>query len=635
VARGGVGAALAAGPGVTDGIGANGNAKRCRCRPVTQNGRMLPTPAPTPGLTSGTALDTAPVLRLSGISKRFGPVLANDNISLDLARAEVLALLGENGAGKSTLVSILFGHYLADAGHIEVDGQRLPPGQPRAALAAGIGMVHQHFTLADNLSVLDNVLLGTESLWSPKSQRAAARAHLLSQAERFGLAVDPEARVGALSVGERQRVEILKALFSFGKKTGARVLILDEPTAVLTPQESESLFATLQQMVGAGLSIIFISHKLDEVLRVSQRIAVLRGGRLVATEATSDASKGSLALAMVGHSVAAAHRVPVVELSKKISGIPMCVLRGATLRADKHRWAGPASGPRSTRALLDAVDLQVHACEVLAIAGVSGNGQAALAEVLCGERALHAGSLHISGRALPSRQQDFVEAGVARIPEDRHHVGLVGDLVLWENAVLEHYRSPAFSWAGWVKRSTAKAHMRSLIQRFDMRGTEGGGEDTITRRLSGGNLQKLILARVLGRGLHHLGAAPPLIVANQPTWGLDIGAVAYVHQQLLDAAAAGSAVIVISEDLDEVFALADRIAVMHQGRLTAARPTAQWTRQALGLAMAGAGDQPSHSPKLDHGGQQDGHQDRHQDRHPGRFNGNHDGHPSPSQDAAA
>src|SRR4051794_27806385 len=216
------------------------------------------------------------VLRLAGITKRFGPLVANDAISLELAAGEVLALLGENGAGKSTLVSILFGHYTADEGSIEVFGQPLPPGQPRAALAAGIGMVHQHFTLADNLSVLDNVLMGTEPLWSPFSRRAAARTRLLEVAQRFGLPVQPDARIGALSVGERQRVEILKALYR-----GARILILDEPTAVLTPKESEALFATLAQMVAQGLSVIFISHKLGEVLRVSHRIAVLRGGKLV------------------------------------------------------------------------------------------------------------------------------------------------------------------------------------------------------------------------------------------------------------------------------------------------------------------------------------------------------------------
>ncbi len=508
----------------------------------------------------------SPVLRLCGISKRFGSLVANDNISLDLAAGEVLALLGENGAGKSTLVSILFGHYVADSGHIEVHGQRLPAGQPRAALAAGIGMVHQHFTLADNLSVLDNVMLGTESLWQPFSRRSAARTRLLQEAQRFGLQVDPDARVGSLSVGERQRVEILKALYR-----GARILILDEPTAVLTPQESDSLFATLQQMVAQGLAIVFISHKLDEVLRVSHRIAVLRQGQLAAQLPTAQANKAGLAEAMVGRQVQAAKRVARSPTTQG-GDSPTLRLRGATVRASAARPA------------MTALDLDVHAGEVVAIAGVSGNGQATLADVLCGECALHDGSLSLSGQALPAHARAFVDAGVARIPEDRHAVGLVGDLALWENALLERYRHAAFARLGVIKRGAAMAQAQDLITRFDVRGTDAAGVHTVTRRLSGGNMQKLIL----GRGLGGAGvAAPPLIVANQPTWGLDIGAVAYVHQQLLDAAAAGSAVVVISEDLDEVFALADRIAVMHQGRLTSALPTSQWSRAAIGLAMSG------------------------------------------------
>ena len=505
----------------------------------------------------------SPVLRLRGITKRFGSLVANDDISLDLGRGEVLALLGENGAGKSTLVSILFGHYLADEGTIEVDGRPLPPGQPKAALASGIGMVHQHFTLADNLSVLDNVMLGTEPLWQPFSRRAAARARLLEAAQRFGLQADPDARVGDLSVGQRQRVEILKALVR-----GARILILDEPTAVLTPQESESLFATLAQLVASGLSVIFISHKLDEVLRVSHRVAVLRGGRLVADLPADGADKAMLAEAMVGRAVAPATK------RAHARGAAAVELRGVTLRG------------RGARPLLDAVDLTLHAGELVAVAGVSGNGQEALAELLCGLHAPDAGTLAIGGRALPATPRAFVEAGIARIPEDRHAVGVVGDLPLWENAVLERYASSAFARFGVVRRARAMAHAKGLIDRFDVRGTEAAGLHTTTRSLSGGNMQKLILGRALA-GDPDATATPPLIVAHQPTWGLDIGAVAYVHQQLLDACAAGSAVLLISEDLDEIFALADRIAVMHHGRLGPARPAADWTLASIGLAMAG------------------------------------------------
>ncbi len=498
----------------------------------------------------------SPVLRLTGITKQFGPLVANDGISLELYRGEVLALLGENGAGKSTLVSILFGHYVPDEGTIEAFGQPLPPGDPAAALAAGIGMVHQHFTLADNLSVLDNVMLGTEPLWRPSSQRAQARARLIATGERFGLRVNPDARVGRLSVGEKQRVEILKALYR-----DARVLILDEPTAVLTPSESESLFATLKQLVAEGLSLIFISHKLPEVLRVSDRVAVLRAGKLVACLPAAAADRASLAELMVGR------EVPRPTAEPHVPGAVACDIAGLTVRDE-----------------LAAVSLTLRTGEITAIAGVSGNGQQALADVLSGLRAPDAGRVVVAGRVLAADPHAWIAAGVARIPEDRQAAGVIGDLPLWENAIAEHYRT-RFARKGVVRRRAARRFARQLIDRFDVRA--GGGVDTPTRSLSGGNMQKLILGRALA-GDARVGSAPLLIVANQPTWGLDIGAVAFVHQQLLDACARGAAVLLISDDLDEIFALADRIAVMHAGRLTGARATKEWNLSAIGLAMAGA-----------------------------------------------
>ena len=500
-----------------------------------------------------------PVLRLSGITKRFGALTANDAISLTLHTGEVLALLGENGAGKSTLMSILFGHYTADSGQIEVFGQPLPPGAPKAALAAGIGMVHQHFALADNLTVLDNVLMGTEPLWQPFSRRAQATERLQAVSARFGLQVPLDARVGSLSVGQRQRVEILKALYR-----GARILILDEPTAVLTPQESEALFDTLGQMVAQGLSIIFISHKLAEVLRVSHRLVVLRHGKVVAEAPAQGTSQAQLAQWMVGHALAPPVRRPAQNV-----GAPVCVLQAANTLA-------------TGREHLRNVNLSLHAGEIVAVAGVSGNGQVALAELLSGTRTLSTGSVLLLGQPLQARPARLVAQGVARIPEDRHAVGVVGDLPVWENAVSERLRSPAFSRLLWVRRAAARAHAKNVLAHFDVR---GGGPESPARALSGGNMQKLILGRAL---LAPNGEPPQLIVAHQPTWGLDIGAVAYVQQQLIAARDAGAAVLLISDDLDEVLTLGDRVAVMHEGHLTPARPVEDWSRESIGLAMAGA-----------------------------------------------
>ena len=501
-----------------------------------------------------------PALQIRNITKRFGALVANDDISLTVQPGEVLGLLGENGAGKSTLVSILFGHYMMDSGNIDVFGKPLPAGDPKAALAAGIGMVHQHFTLADNLSVLDNIMLGSEPLWQVFSRRAAGLAKLTEVATRFGLDVQPDALVASLSVGERQRVEIVKALYR-----GAKILILDEPTAVLTPQESLGLFDTLQKLVAEGLSVIFISHKLPEVLRVCNRVAVLRGGRLVATLDAKTATQAELATAMVGQSV----KPLDVQRSSQVGAV-ICELTSVN-----------AGTPGRNR--INNINLTLHAGEVVAIAGVSGNGQATLADLLCGVLCASGGHITLQGKAWPAGSQSLTAMGVARIPEDRRAVGLVGSLPLWENATSERLRTLAFSKLGCVKRVAARNYAARIVQQFDVR---GAGLQSACQLLSGGNMQKLILGRAL---LPPDGQpAPILIIAHQPTWGLDVGAVSYVHKQLLAARDAGAAVLLISDDLDEVMALGDRIAVMHAGELTVARANAEWTRDGLGLAMAGS-----------------------------------------------
>jgi len=497
-----------------------------------------------------------PVLSLNKVTKSFGAMVANDNISLELAEGEVLALLGENGAGKTTLMNILFGHYVADSGTVTVFDRKLPPGSPRAAIDAGVGMVHQHFTLADNLTVLDNVVLGTQPLWSLRLDVGIAIEKLRKLADDFGLEIDPLAYVRSLSVGERQRVEILKALYR-----DARILIMDEPTAVLTPPEVESLFVTLRKLIAKGLSVVFISHKLGEVMDISDRVVVLRGGRLVYTTATGATSRGALAEAMVGRTIPQPSRIQIEP------GQPLLALEQITVRAGGRK------------ALLDGTDLTLHEHEILGIAGVSGNGQNQLADLLSGMIRPDEGRVCLDGETVQPSPMTMVQHGVGRIVEDRNDLGLIGDMTIAENLASESYREQSLSRLGMLRGGALRSNAEDLIERFDVRCP---GPDAQVRKLSGGNKQKLVLGRVLSR-------APRVILAHQPTWGLDVGAAAYVYDRLLAARRRGSGVLLISEDLDELLRLCDRIQVLYQGRLSHSMLTKEVDRRELGLLMSGHG----------------------------------------------
>jgi general nucleoside transport system ATP-binding protein len=495
------------------------------------------------------------VLRLDTITKRFGAVLANDAISLTLQRGEVLALLGENGAGKTTLMNILFGHYTADEGRVEVFGRPLPPGNPRAALAAGIGMVHQHFTLADQLTVTENILLGTRPLWRAGLGTAAARRRIAALSQDFGLVVDPAVRVASLSVGERQRVEILKALYR-----DARILILDEPTAVLTPQETEALFHTLRKAVGLGLSIVFISHKLHEVMAIADRCLVLRHGRVVGEEATATTSREALATLMVGAELTRPSVAPATP------GPALIRLEAVTTRDQ-----GAVPGLRS-------VTLALRAGQITGLAGISGNGQGALADLLSGLTQPTAGRLYLADDPITAwTPRNALKAGIARIPEDRHKTGTIADFSLTENAILECYPDAPFSRHGWMNRAEAEGFARRIIATYDLRCP---GPQVPIRLLSGGNMQKLILGRALEAG-------PRIILANQPVRGLDIGAISYVQSRLLAARDSGAAILLISEDLDEIMQMSDMIHVLSGGRLSPGFARGTMTSAALGLWMAG------------------------------------------------
>ena len=498
------------------------------------------------------------VLRLDGITKRFGDLTANGDVSLDLAKGEILALLGENGAGKTTLMNILFGHYVADEGQVYIASpgaglSELEAGSPHAALEAGIGMVHQHFTLAENLSALDNIVLGTETLAALTSARKPARKKLEDLIARSGLSVPLDARISQLSVGEKQRVEILKALYR-----DAGVLVLDEPTAVLTPQESDTLFATLKKLAADGLAIIFISHKLAEVIASSHRVAVLRGGRKVADLPTADCDLRKLAELMVGHEIVETVR------GEGSPGAPLLTLSG--ISAGEGRDA------------LHEIDLTLTSGEILGIAGVSGNGQTMLARVISGLQVPATGTMALAGNEeTGANARKMIDEGLARIPEDRHHDGIVGAMSVSENLAIESIRKPQNQRFGLLRFSAMRETARRLIKTYDIRCQ---GEDSQARLLSGGNIQKIVLARTLD-------PEPKVVLAAQPSRGLDVGATSDVHQRLLAARDRGAGVILISEDLDELMRLSDSSAVIHRGRLSAADPTESLDRGTLGLRKAG------------------------------------------------
>ncbi len=497
------------------------------------------------------------VLSLKALSKRFGSVVANDAVSIDLHQGEVLSLLGENGAGKTTLMNMLFGHYMPDSGTVDVadmDGNMHPLtlGHPQAALEAGIGMVHQHFTLAENLSALDNILLGSESLLRWRQNHRAARHKIAGIIERTGLSAPLDEKVGNLSVGERQRVEILKALYH-----DARILVLDEPTAVLTPQEADTLFENIGAMTKDGLSVIFISHKLREVLAFSHRIAVLRHGRKVGEIATKDADEKSIARMMVGADT------PVNPREDIAVGAPVLQLKSITVSGD------------SARNSLQDANLTVHANEVVGIAGVSGNGQSALASIVSGLAGPDHGEMLVDDVAITRFDPpNLLKSGIGRIPEDRHHDGVIGAMTVAENLIIERLNDPDVQKNGFLRQEIIREHAQELCRDYDVRGP---GIDAQARLLSGGNIQKLILARVFE-------CSPRLILANQPTRGLDLGAANEVARRLLEARKRGAGILLISEDLDEVLALSDRIVVIHDGQLIAAKDK---DRASIGLMMAG------------------------------------------------
>ncbi len=496
-------------------------------------------------------------LEMTGIVKRFPGVLANDHVDFDVKAGEIHALLGENGAGKSTLMRQLYGLYHPDEGEIRLNGEVRQFRSPADAIRAGVGMIHQHFMLVPPLSVAENVALGLKSSREPRLDLDRVTARTRDLAARYGLKVDPRAYVWQLAVGEQQRVEIVKALYR-----GAALLVLDEPTAVLTPQEVDDLFVTLRRMADDGHALIFISHKLHEVLAISHRVTVLRDGRVVASSPTAEMTKTQLARLMVGRDVLLQYDRPAAQ-------------PGETRLQIRDLWA---DGDRGSPALR-GVSLEVRAGEIVGLAGVSGNGQRELAEALAGLRPVRQGSVWLNGRdvtqAAPATR---IEAGQAYIPEERMRQGAIKDFSVAENLILQDHGRGPYSRRTFLDFKAIAARSAELVAAFNVKTPT---LDTPLKNLSGGNIQKLILARELSR-------KPAVLLAAQPTRGVDIGASEYIHHRLLEQRAAGTATLLISEDLDEIRALSDRIAVIYEGRIVGLVDGRTATAEQLGLMMAGA-----------------------------------------------
>ena len=500
-------------------------------------------------------------LELVGITKRFGPLVANDDVNLTVEPGEIHCLLGENGAGKTTLMNVLFGLLRADAGEVRVDGQRVLFADPGDAVRHGIGMVHQHFMLIPVFTVAENVVLGFEPTralgWL---DRRRARAEVRRLSAEFGLEVDPTAVVETLPVGVQQRVEILKAL-----QRDAHLLILDEPSAVLTPQETEALFRIMRSLKDSGRSILFITHKLKEVLAVADRITVMRLGRVVGSTTPGETDEKRLATMMVGRDV----DLVVAKPPASPAGV---VLELQQVSVDDERGVE----------VVEDVDLEIRAGEIVAVAGVQGNGQTELVEAIVGLRPVRSGAIRIGGADIThATVRERLRAGVAHVPEDRQVDGLVLGLPIEENLVLDHYDVAPFARFGVRNLSAVEANGRQALSDFDIRAANA---EVPTGTLSGGNQQKVVVARELSRPVK-------VLVASQPTRGLDVGSIEYVHRRIVAARDGGAAVLIVSSELDEVLALGDRVAVMFRGRIVGVVDPGVG-REAIGLMMAG-GDAPA------------------------------------------